>query len=169
MTYFFNGGKEGPWKGEDRKIIPSPHVETYDLQPEMSAPLIAKEAVRILTKAKHDFMVMNFANSDMVGHTGMLKPTIRAIEAVDEQLEKVVYTARYKGYNVIITADHGNAEEMIGKHRTSHTLNKVPMILLANGNKRLNVSSTSSIAQITPTLLKLMGLPPAKEHFRPLI
>ena len=169
VTYFFNGGREGPWKGEERGIISSPRVRTYDLKPEMSALKVTAEAVRRLKTGKHGFILMNYANADMVGHTGMLKPTIRAVETVDEQLGRVVSMAREKGYNVVVTADHGNAEEMIGKHRTSHTLNKVPMILLANEKYKIRANLSSSIAQITPTVMKVMGLDHEAKHFRPLL
>jgi 2,3-bisphosphoglycerate-independent phosphoglycerate mutase len=112
---------------------------------------------------------MNFANADMVGHTGMLRPAINAVEAVDRELGPVVETARENEYNVVITADHGNAEEMTGKHRTSHTLNKVPLIMIANKDYRLKRSMRSSIAQVTPTILRLMGLRHEKEHMSALI
>ncbi|HII72478.1 TPA: 2,3-bisphosphoglycerate-independent phosphoglycerate mutase [Candidatus Woesearchaeota archaeon] len=169
VTYFFNGGREGPFPGEDRKIIPSPRVRTYDLQPEMSAQKVSSEAVKKIKTGKYGFIVLNFANPDMVGHTGKFEQTIKALEVVDAELEKVVVAARSKGYNVIVTADHGNAEEMHGKYLTSHTLNKVPMILLGNKHHTLYPHLDSSIAQMTPTLLKLMGLPHEKHHFSPLI
>ncbi|MFC1741162.1 2,3-bisphosphoglycerate-independent phosphoglycerate mutase [Nanoarchaeota archaeon] len=169
VTYFFNGGKEGPFKGEDRFLIPSPRVETYDKTPAMSAQKIAKEAVKRLNTKKYDLIILNFANADMVGHTGDLKATIRAVNAADTNLKKVVTAARKNSYNVIVTADHGNAEEMSGKHSTSHTLNKVPFILLANQKYRIIERKSNSIADISPTILKMMGLKAPKVHDRPLI
>ncbi|MFC1722683.1 2,3-bisphosphoglycerate-independent phosphoglycerate mutase [Nanoarchaeota archaeon] len=169
VTYFFNGGREGPWKGEERKIIPSPHVRTYDLQPEMSAAKVASEAVKKLKTGKCGFMLLNFANPDMVGHTGMFEPTVKALTVADHELERVVSVARDKGYNVVVTADHGNAEEMSGNHKTSHTLNKVPFVLLADKDWRVDVDRLSSIAQMTPTVMKLMGLKHDTMHVRPLI
>jgi len=169
VTYFFNGGREGPFVGEDRILIPSPHVRTYDTKPEMSAYKITAAVLPKLRQGKHDLVVLNFANADMVGHTGMLSPTIKAVNAVDECLGKVVETARSSGYNVLITADHGNAEEMKGKHQTSHTMNKVPFIAITNKKYSVAQRKGDSIAQLAPTLLKLMGVKDPKVYFESLV
>jgi 2,3-bisphosphoglycerate-independent phosphoglycerate mutase len=158
VTYFFNGGREGPFSGEERVMIPSPRVATYDLTPAMSAFKIADEAVRRITGGKYGLIVLNFANADMVGHTGKLRETIKAVEAVDACLGKVVRVAREKGYNVIVTADHGNAEEMAGQYKTSHTLNKVPFIVLSDRRWKITATPQSSIAQMSPTILTLLGV-----------
>src|SRR5690606_19146442 len=135
VTFFFNGGREAPFTGEDRVLVPSPKdVATYDLKPEMSAFEVADEAKKRLEAAKHSFMLMNFANADMVGHTGNYEACVRAIEALDRCLETVVGAAERAGYHTIITADHGNAEEMCdhrGHIHTQHTLNPVPAIWVA--------------------------------------
>ncbi|MFH1064698.1 MAG: 2,3-bisphosphoglycerate-independent phosphoglycerate mutase [Candidatus Woesearchaeota archaeon] len=169
VTYFFNGGKDGPFPKEDRVMIPSPKVETYDEAPEMSAPKIAEEAAKRLKTDKYDLVILNFANADMVGHTGMIAPTIKAVNTVDTCLGKVVAAAISAGYEVVITADHGNAEEMSGKHMTSHTMNKVPFIVLSDRQWKINHWRDNSIADIAPTVLKLMGLPAPESYFKPLI
>jgi 2,3-bisphosphoglycerate-independent phosphoglycerate mutase len=164
VTYFFNGGRDGPFPKEDRFLIPSPRVETYDKTPAMSAPKIAREVIKRLKAKTYDLIILNFANADMVGHTGDLNATIKAVEAVDTQLNKVATAARNNNYNLLITADHGNAEEMRGKHRTSHTTNKVPLILLTNKPYEIAEKRTNSIAQLAPTILKIMGINAPKVH-----
>jgi 2,3-bisphosphoglycerate-independent phosphoglycerate mutase len=158
VTYFFNGGREGPFAGEDRVMIPSPHVSTYDHTPAMSAFGITKELLTRLTGGRYNLIILNYANADMVGHTGMLKPTIKAVEAVDECLGKIVPAARKAGFDVIVTADHGNAEEMAGKYKTSHTLNKVPFIVVSDRKWKITADASSSIAQMSPTILTLLGM-----------
>jgi 2,3-bisphosphoglycerate-independent phosphoglycerate mutase len=169
VTYFFNGGREGPFELEERVMIPSPHVATYDQTPAMSAFGITEKLLTRLTGGRYDLIILNFANADMVGHTGMLKPTIKAIEAVDACLGKVVSAARKQGYSVIVTADHGNAEEMAGKYRTSHTLNKVPFIIISDRRWRIAERRQNSIAQMAPTVLKMMGIKEPRAYGEPLI
>jgi len=152
VTYFFSGEREKPFPGEKRIIIPSPKVATYDLKPEMSAYKITKE---LLKKLSYDFILLNFANGDMVGHTGNLKATIKGVEDVDECLGKIYSTA--KDYTIIITADHGNCEDMRGKSKTAHTLNKVPFILV-DGRYKSKKLKEGSLFNIAPTILKIMGI-----------
>ncbi|OFZ20346.1 MAG: phosphoglycerate mutase (2,3-diphosphoglycerate-independent) [Bdellovibrionales bacterium GWB1_55_8] len=165
VTFFFNGGREQPFKGEDRKVVPSPRdVATYDLKPEMSAVEVAHEVSSAVTQAKHDFVLVNFANPDMVGHTGNIEATIRALETLDRCLMEVVPAARKSGYHILLTADHGNAEEMRdsqGRLHTQHTLNPVPILWIApegqsSGGRRLR---SGGLQDIMPTLCELMNLP----------
>ncbi|NQU78392.1 2,3-bisphosphoglycerate-independent phosphoglycerate mutase [Candidatus Woesearchaeota archaeon] len=158
VTYFFNGGKEGPYPKEERILIPSPRVKTYDTTPAMSANKITTDVVKSIGSGKYGVIVLNFANADMVGHTGELEPTVKAVECVDRCLGKVVGSARKNGYDVIVTADHGNAEEMAGRHRTSHTLNKVPFIILSDERYKIVERKNNSIANMSPTVLRLMGI-----------
>jgi 2,3-bisphosphoglycerate-independent phosphoglycerate mutase len=169
VTYFFNGGKEGPFPKEERLLIPSPKVTTYDKTPAMSAPKIAKEVIKRLDKKTYDLIILNFANADMVGHTGDIDATIKAVQAADYQLGRVAKAARKNDYELIITADHGNAEQMNGRYRTSHTTNKVPFIILSSGKHKIAERKNNSIANITPTIMKLMGLPIPKVDLKPLI
>ncbi|MBW2967539.1 2,3-bisphosphoglycerate-independent phosphoglycerate mutase [Candidatus Woesearchaeota archaeon] len=169
VTYFFNGGKEGPFAREERVVIPSPKVTTYDKTPAMSAPKIAKEACRRLRSGKYSLVILNFANADMVGHTGDLSATIKAINTVDVCLGQVVGCARDAGYDVIVTADHGNAEEMKGKYQTSHTMNKVPFIVLSDRKYRCKCGKLDSIAQISPTLLHIMGIAAPRVYEKSLV
>jgi 2,3-bisphosphoglycerate-independent phosphoglycerate mutase len=158
VTYFFNGGIEEPNEGEIRKVIPSPRVATYDLQPEMSAPEVAKTLVSALKENIHDLVVLNFANPDMVGHTGNMQAAIQAVEAVDKELEIVVTTATEMGYKTLIIADHGNADQMEkedGSPHTAHTTSLVPAILVGAGDVTLQ---KGKLADVAPTLLKMMGL-----------
>jgi len=164
VTFFFDGGKEKASKGEDRILIPSPKVATYDQKPEMSAPEVAKT---LLTKiGKYDFIVVNFANADMVGHTGKMKAAVKACEAVDIELDKIVNAALESEYNVIVTADHGNAEKMLnndGSPCTSHTTNPVPFILVTNEMHKLRAVNDPRLGNIAPTILGLMKLTKPKE------
>ncbi len=167
VTFFFNGGRETPFTGEDRILIPSPkEVETYDQKPEMSADQVADQATQRILQQKYDFILMNFANADMVGHTGNYEATVRAIETLDRCLSKVVGAAEKSGYHVLITADHGNAEEMCdsnGQIHTQHTLNPVPAIWIAPNS--VIAPQTSRVAlrdgglsDVMPTLCQLMHL-----------
>src|SRR5499427_9656132 len=135
VTYFFNGGVEQPFPGEDRVLVPSPKVATYDLKPEMSAGGIAQAVVKAVEGGIFDVMVVNFANADMVGHSGKLEPTIKAVETVDACLDRIERAVRAKGGAMLITADHGNAEMMIdpatGGPHTAHTTNPVPFIVVS--------------------------------------
>ncbi len=167
VTFFFNGGREAPFQREDRLLIPSPKdVATYDLKPEMSAFAIAREAANRIRERKYDFIVMNFANADMVGHTGNYAAGIRAVEALDTCLAEVVGAAESSGYHVILTADHGNIEEMQdaqGRVHTQHTLNPVPVLWVAPNSVNAPKSSRlplkdGTLADVMPTLCQLMDL-----------
>ena len=158
VTFFFNGGVENVYEGEDRRLIPSPKVATYDMQPEMSAYLVADECVDLINQDKYDCIILNFANCDMVGHTGVFSAAVKACEAVDECLGKVVDAIMAKGGKVLITADHGNADCMIDPKTkdifTAHTTNPVPFILIGAGNVKLK---KGKLADLAPTMLDLMG------------
>jgi 2,3-bisphosphoglycerate-independent phosphoglycerate mutase len=172
VTFFFNGGREKPFERETRVLIPSPKdVPTYDLKPEMSAYQVAAEAEKAIRLGKHDFVLMNFANADMVGHTGNYEAAVRAMEALDRCLAQVVGAAESSGYHTLLTADHGNAEEMRdgnGHLHTQHTLNPVPAVWVAPGTAVAPKSARKALkdgglADIMPTLCELMGLPIPKE------
>ncbi len=173
VTFFFNGGVEEPYEGEDRALIPSPKVATYDLKPEMSAYEVAEEAVRRVESGKYDVMILNFANPDMVGHTGVMEAATAAVHAVDECLGKVVEAIRRQGGRAIITADHGNCEQMFaedGSPFTAHTTNPVPVILADDANKGATLRQGGRLSDLSPTILGLMGLPvPAEMMGRSLI
>lgn len=159
VTYFFNGGEEKPNPGEDRMLVASPKVATYDLQPEMSAPEVAEKLAEALETGVYDLVVLNFANPDMVGHTGDINATAKAVEAVDTCLETVVKAARAQQYNIVIIADHGNADIMMqsdGSPHTAHTLAPVPFLLIANDTSLL--PKPGILADVAPSLLKLMDI-----------
>ncbi len=160
VTYFFNGGREEPFAGEERILIPSSKVATYDLKPEMSVNEITNAVTQELKKQKHAFVCVNFANADMVGHSGNMPATVKAIEAIDVALGKLMLGAQENGYDLLITADHGNAEEMMdvktNQPLTSHTLNPVPLIYF--GKMKLKLRK-GGLADIAPTVLKLLNLP----------
>lgn len=160
VTFFFNGGVEEPNKNEDRALIPSPKVATYDLQPEMSAYLVTDELLNRLSEDKYDAVILNFANPDMVGHTGVFDAAKRAVEAVDECLGKVVNKVLELDGTVFITADHGNSEQMIeyadGKPMTAHTTNPVPFLYVSNHSKEMREDGV--LADIAPTMLAELGL-----------
>jgi 2,3-bisphosphoglycerate-independent phosphoglycerate mutase len=165
VTYFFNGGTEKPFPGEERELVPSPKVATYDLKPEMNAEGITKVVVNAIEKRNFDVIVMNYANADMVGHSGQFEPTVRAVEAVDAGLGPVYDALRRAGGRWIITADHGNAEMMIdpitkGPH-TYHTSNPVPFIVVDEDRRVLR--SDGSLQDIAPTILGMMGVAQPKE------
>lgn len=159
VTFFFDGGVEKASKGEDRLLVPSPKVATYDKKPEMSADEVTKSLLERI--GKYDFIVVNYANADMVGHTGMMKPAVKACEAVDTCLGEIVKKAETEGYNVIVTADHGNVEKMLnvdGSPCTAHTTNPVPFILVSSEGRKLKDLKSPKLANIAPTILALMGL-----------
>ena len=165
VTFFFNGGEEKQYEGEDRILVPSPKVETYDMKPEMSAYEVTQKVVEAINSEKYNCIILNYANPDMVGHTGSLSAAIKAVEAVDECVGKVITAIESQKANLIITADHGNAEQMIdyktGEPHTAHTTNLVPLILIS---ERENVKlREGKLADIAPTLLELMGLEKPKE------
>ena len=165
VTFFFNGGVEEPNKNEDRALIPSPKVATYDLKPEMSAYLVKDELLKRLDEHDYDLIVLNFANPDMVGHTGVMEAAVKAVEVVDECLGEVVEKILSMDGKIIITADHGNAENMINldtnSPMTAHTTNKVPCIVLGEGDVKLNEGS--KLCDIAPTLLKMMKIEKPEE------
>ncbi len=159
VTYFLNGGEETPYKGEDRIMVPSPKVATYDLQPEMSAPELTDKAVEAIASGKYDMIVLNYANPDMVGHTGVLSAAIKAVETVDTGLGRIADAIEKAGGALLVTADHGNCETMIdpetGGPHTAHTTNPVPLIMLGGGNAGVG---PGRLADLAPTMLDLMGL-----------
>ncbi|MBP2685731.1 MAG: phosphoglycerate mutase, 2,3-bisphosphoglycerate-independent [Deltaproteobacteria bacterium] len=163
VTYFFNGGEETVYPGESRVLIPSPSVPTYDLMPEMSAYEVGERAVAEIASGKHDLVILNFANGDMVGHTGILSAAIRAIEAVDRNLERVVEKVWEVGGVALVTADHGNAEQMIdpktGGPHTAHTTNLVPLVFAGPGAAGTRLREDRALEDIAPTILNLMSVP----------
>ena len=164
VTFFFNGGREAPFEGEDRILVPSPKVATYDLKPEMSAFEIKDALVDALNKQQHDFIVVNFANGDMVGHTGIYEAIQKAVKTVDACLAETVEAAKANGYEVIIIADHGNADNALnedGSVNTAHSLNPVPFVYISE-NKNAKVSD-GILADVAPSILKIMGLPQPAE------
>ena len=167
VTYFFNGGVEQPFPGEDRVLVPSPKVATYDLQPEMSAEGIADAVVKATEEGSFDVIVVNFANADMVGHSGKIPPTIKAVETVDGCLARVYAAVKRQGGAMIVTADHGNAEMMIdpatGGPHTAHTLNPVPMIIVADEANRFRIRPDGALQDISPTVLGILGLSQPQE------
>ncbi len=163
VTYFFNGGIEQAFPGEDRKIIPSPKVATYDLQPEMSAREVTE--VVLATMARYDLIILNFANPDMVGHTGVVSAGVKAVETIDECVSRIVPALLALGGKCLITADHGNCEQMRnadGSPNTAHTTNLVHFIYVADDAKRFRVED-GILADVAPTLLFLLGLPQPPE------
>jgi 2,3-bisphosphoglycerate-independent phosphoglycerate mutase len=169
VTFFFNGGIEEPMIGESRVLIPSPDVRTYDMQPEMSAPQVG-EAVRIAMDESYDFIVVNFANGDMVGHTGNYKAACQAVNAVDKELGLILNKAKEEGYAIVLTSDHGNCEEMCdinGHVLTNHTVGEVWCFVIADGVAE--VKKGCGLNNVAPTVLKLMGIEIPQEMDEPLI
>ena len=168
VTFFFNGGVEEPYENETRVLIPSPQVKTYDLQPQMSAPEVGDVVVKAIDEG-YDFVVVNFANGDMVGHTGNFEAAIKGVEAVDHELGRIVEAAENNGYAVVITSDHGNCEEMrdgAGNMLTNHTVGKVWCFVMAEGVSHVHPGALNNVA---PTVLKLMGIDIPEEMDAPLI
>ncbi|MFZ0524317.1 MAG: 2,3-bisphosphoglycerate-independent phosphoglycerate mutase [Xanthobacteraceae bacterium] len=165
VTYFLNGGREEPYAGEERIMVPSPKVATYDLRPEMSAPELTDKAVAAIASGKYDLIVLNYANPDMVGHTGSLTAAIKAVETVDTGLCRIAQAIEKSGGALLVTADHGNSEMMrdpqTGGPHTAHTTNPVPLLLAGARNRALNAEG--KLADIAPTLLELMELPKPQE------
>jgi 2,3-bisphosphoglycerate-independent phosphoglycerate mutase len=166
VTYFFNGGREEPFPGEDRSLTPSPKVATYDLKPEMSAAGVGQATVDAVESGQYDFIIVNFANCDMVGHTGVIPAAVTATEAVDVQLGRIVSAATARGGTVLVTADHGNAEEMLVDHTdkpmTAHTTNPVPFILVApdaSPLRRATLRDGGRLADVAPTVLDVLNIP----------
>ncbi|MCP4551959.1 MAG: 2,3-bisphosphoglycerate-independent phosphoglycerate mutase [Bacteroidetes bacterium] len=163
VTYFFSGGREELFENENRIMVPSPKVSTYDHQPEMSAPEVTEKLVAELKKKKHDFICLNYANGDMVGHTGVYKAILQAVRTVDSCLKETVETAIENNYSVIITADHGNADNVINENQspnTAHSLNPVPCIIIGEGDRKIK---DGILADLAPTILKIMGIKQAEE------
>jgi len=167
VTFFFNGGVETPFPGEDRALIPSPQeVATYDLKPEMSAFKVTDKLLKLLDQELYDVVILNFANCDMVGHTGIEEAAIRAVEAVDACAGRIVDKVRELGGAVLITADHGNAEQMSdanGEPFTAHTTNPVWLVLVDDSRKSVKMRAGGRLADIAPSMLKMLGLPQPRE------
>lgn len=165
VTYFFNGGEEQSYTDEDREIIDSPHVATYDLQPEMSTPAVADRVIAAIESRQYSFFMINFANGDMVGHTAIQPAIIQAVECLDLQSHRVIQTALAHGVRVLLTADHGNCDEMVdpisGEPHTQHTAYPVPFLLL--GQRDAQFGTGRGLANIAPTVLELLGLPQPEE------
>jgi 2,3-bisphosphoglycerate-independent phosphoglycerate mutase len=161
VTYFFNGGIETPFKGEDRRLVPSQKVATYDLAPEMSAFEITDVLTNAISAGEHDFILCNYANGDMVGHTGSIPATLKAVETVDQCLARVVEAAGKTGARLLVTADHGNCEMMIdpetGGPHTAHTTNPVPFLIVDDGNAHA-LRDGGALCDVGPTILRLLGL-----------
>lgn len=171
VTFFFNGGAEEPEKNEDRILVASPGVATYDLQPEMSAPEVTEKVLEAIGTDKYDVIILNFANADMVGHTGVMDAAVKAIETLDECVPKIVDAVLAKGGQILLTADHGNADEMMdekGNTMTAHSLNDVPLVNISENPQPLK--DGGRLCDIAPTLLKLMNLDiPAEMTGKPLV
>jgi 2,3-bisphosphoglycerate-independent phosphoglycerate mutase len=164
VTYFFNGGREEPFPGEERTMIPSPKdVPTYDHKPEMAAAGVADAVVQAVDSGAFDFIVVNFANPDMVGHTGVLPAAITAVEVVDQGIGRIAGAVRKQGGAMFITADHGNCELMIdpksGDPHTAHTLNPVPLVYVNDNDASRKIRRGGRICDVAPTMLELLGLP----------
>ncbi len=164
VTFFFNGGEEKQYPGEDRILVPSPKVETYDLKPEMSAYEVTQKVVEAIESQQYDTIILNYANPDMVGHTGNLEAAVKAIETIDECVQKVVEAVAKNNGLILMTADHGNAEQMVdyktGEPHTAHTTNTVPLVLIGAEGIKLK---TGKLADLAPTMLELMELPKPEE------
>jgi 2,3-bisphosphoglycerate-independent phosphoglycerate mutase len=160
VTFFFNGGREAPYPGEDRKLLPSPRVATYDLQPQMSAAEVADEVIAAVQCGDYGFIVVNFANGDMVGHTAVVEAIIEAVEVLDREVGRVLDVALENRFSVLLTADHGNCDEMVdpqtGKPHTQHSNHPVPCLVIDDGVKSLREGG--NLSAIAPTVLQLMGL-----------
>jgi 2,3-bisphosphoglycerate-independent phosphoglycerate mutase len=166
VTFFFSGGREELFPGEDRILVPSPQVATYDLQPEMSAPEVTDKLVEAIRSGKYDVIICNYANGDMVGHTGVFDAAVKAVEALDASLKRVVAALREVGGEGLITADHGNCEQMMdyesGQLHTQHTTDLVPLVYV--GARRVTLQQGGGkLADVAPTMLALLGLPQPAE------
>ena len=159
VTFFFNGGVEEPYAGEDRILVPSPKVATYDLKPEMSAPTVTLKVAEAILSEKYDFIILNFANGDMVGHTGVMKAAVQAVETVDVCVGIFIVCMKKIGGEVVIIADHGNADQMfdykLKEPFTAHTTNPVPIIVVSD---RVAEVKDGALCDVAPTLLTLAGM-----------
>ncbi|MFO8154039.1 2,3-bisphosphoglycerate-independent phosphoglycerate mutase [Thioalkalivibrio sp.] len=164
VTFFFNGGQEDPVAGEDRVMVPSPNVDTYDEKPEMSAREVADETIKAIESGRYGFVLVNFANGDMVGHTAMREPLIQAVETLDAEVGRVLDTARERNYSVIVTADHGNCDEYVdpvtGDPHTQHTT--YPVMCMVMDGDRWRLTTGGGLSDVAPTVLALMGVPQPK-------
>ena len=166
VTYFFNGGVEEPFLGEERHLIPSPEVATYDLKPEMSAPEVTETLLAHIAERRHDFVLVNYANADMVGHTGSIPAAVAAVEAVDDCVGRVLEAVARVGGTALVTADHGNAEQMLcedGSPFTAHTTGPVRLILSSAAGQTRAVVRDGILADVAPTVLHLMNIPQPPE------
>src|SRR5437868_5743025 len=167
VTYFFNGGIEQPFAGEERVLVPSQKVPTYDLKPEMSAEGIADAVVDAVERGSFEVIIVNFANADMVGHSGKIEPTVKGVEAVDACLGRIYKAVKQKGGAMIVTADHGNAEMLIdprtGGPHTAHTLNPVPFIVVSDEHNRSGLRPDGALQDISPTILGMLGISQPQE------
>lgn len=165
VTFFFSGGREEPFPGEERILIPSPNVATYDLQPQMSAPEVTDRIVDAIEHQRYDVIIVNYANGDMVGHTGVFEAAVKAVECLDECMGRIVAALDKVGGEALITADHGNVEQMedevTGQAHTAHTCEPVPFIYV--GKRNVSIRAGGVLADVAPTMLKLLGLPQPKE------
>jgi 2,3-bisphosphoglycerate-independent phosphoglycerate mutase len=166
VTFFFSGGREQPYPGEDRILVPSPQVATYDLQPEMSAPEVTEKLSAAIRSGKYDLIVCNYANGDMVGHTGVFAAAVKAAEAIDASLTRLIEAVRDADADMLITADHGNCEQMMdydsGQLHTQHTTDPVPFVYV--GSRSLKITAAGGkLADVAPTILALMHLPQPAE------
>jgi 2,3-bisphosphoglycerate-independent phosphoglycerate mutase len=165
VTYFFNAGREEPWPGEDRRLVPSPKVATYDLQPEMSAPEVAAGVKAACAAGEHDVIVVNFANGDMVGHTGVFEAAVSAMKTIDRLLADILPPSLEQGTVWLVTADHGNCDEMLDARDnvlTQHSLNRVPFVVAGRefaGRHDVLKDDDFGLADIAPTILQLLGIP----------
>jgi 2,3-bisphosphoglycerate-independent phosphoglycerate mutase len=159
VTFFLSGGRDAPFDGEDRILVPSPKVKTYDMQPEMSAPEVTEHLVSAITGGKYDVIICNYANCDMVGHTGKLDAAIKAVETVDSCLGEIVTALNKVGGQMLLTADHGNIEQMLdeetGQPHTAHTMNLVPLVHVGGSKPLLE---GGSLADLAPTMLAILGV-----------
>jgi 2,3-bisphosphoglycerate-independent phosphoglycerate mutase len=164
VTFFFNGGREQPYPGEERILVPSPRVATYDLQPEMSCPEVTERLCAAIRSRRHDFIVCNLANADMVGHSGILGAAIKAVEALDRAIGAIVPALAEVGGEMLLTADHGNLELMrdpeTGQPHTAHTLGPVPLVYFG---RRARLADDGALCDLAPSVLRLMGLRPPAE------
>jgi 2,3-bisphosphoglycerate-independent phosphoglycerate mutase len=167
VTYFFNGGVEQPFAGEERVLVPSQKVPTYDLKPEMSADGIADAVVDAIERGSFQVIIVNFANADMVGHSGKIEPTVKGVETVDACLGRIYKAVKQRGGAIIVTADHGNAEMLIdpatGGPHTAHTTNPVPFIVVSDCDKKFGLRSDGALQDISPTVLGMLGISQPKE------
>jgi 2,3-bisphosphoglycerate-independent phosphoglycerate mutase len=167
VTYFINGRRETPYPSEDRLLVPSPKVPTYDVQPEMSAAGVTDTAVERIRSGQYDLVIMNYANADMVGHTGVIEAAVKAVEVVDTGIGRVVEATLGVGGSVLITADHGNAEQLLyydtGKPFTAHTTYPVPLYLVVPQLAHARLRADGILADVSPTILQVLGIPQPKD------